>query len=89
VFFSINAKSALTIGEVRGVAILAASESGLSVDEYSATQIKQTVVGVGRAEKSQVQYMVKAILKLDQEPRPDHSADALAAALCHAQMRRM
>ena len=87
VFFSTNAKSALITGEVRGVAILAASESGLTVDEYSATQIKQTVVGEGRADKSQVQFMVKALLKLDQTPHPDHSADALAAAICHARMR--
>jgi len=89
VFFSTNARSALTIGEVRGIAILAAAELGLSVEEYSATQIKQTVVGVGRADKAQVQFMVKAILKLEQTPEPDHAADALAAALCHARMRRM
>ena len=89
VFFSTNAKSALSIGEVRGVAMLAAAESGMTVEEYSATQIKQTVVGEGRAGKAQVQFMVKALLGLDHEPQPDHSADALAAALCHARMRRI
>ncbi|MCL2137237.1 MAG: crossover junction endodeoxyribonuclease RuvC [Coriobacteriia bacterium] len=88
VFFSTNAKSALSIGEVRGVVMLAAAVQQIPVDEYSATQIKQTIVGVGRADKSQVQFMVQAILKLDHRPQPDHSSDALAVALCHAQMRK-
>jgi crossover junction endodeoxyribonuclease RuvC len=89
VYFGTNAKSALSIGEVRGVAILAAARQGLSVDDYSVTQIKQTVVGEGRAEKAQIQFMIKALLKLDHQPQPDHAADALAAALCHARMRRI
>ena len=89
VFFSTNAKSALSIGEVRGVVMLAAANAGISVEEYSATQIKQAVVGEGRADKSQIQFMVRALLGLDHRPEPDHAADALAAALCHARLRQM
>jgi crossover junction endodeoxyribonuclease RuvC len=89
VFFGVNVKSALSIGEVRGMAMLAAAEQGLLVAEYLPNQIKQTIVGQGLADKSQIQFMVKAMLKLDHHPQPDHAADALAVALCHAQLRRM
>jgi crossover junction endodeoxyribonuclease RuvC len=89
VYFGANAKSALLTGEARGVALLAAANRQLVVCEYSPTQVKQVIVGVGRAEKKQIQFMVKALLKLDYEPSPDHAADALAIALCHAQLRRM
>jgi len=89
VYFGTNAKSALSIGEVRGVAFLAAAECGLSADEYSATQVKQNIVGAGRAGKAQIQYMVAALLNLDHKPAPDHSADALAVAICHARLRRL
>lgn len=86
VFMNRNADSALKLGHARGVAIVAARRAGLVVAEYSATQIKQTVVGRGHAEKGQVQHMVKALLGLSDTPAPD-AADALAAAICHGHMR--
>lgn len=84
VYFSTNAKSAFATGQARGVALLALADAGLELGEYSPVQIKATVVGTGAAEKSQVAYMVRTILGLDHEPTPDHAADALAAAICHA-----
>lgn len=89
VYFGSNAKSALATGQARGAALVAVANRQLRVGEYSPTQIKQVIVGTGRAAKGQVQYMVKTLLALDHEPSPDHAADALAAALCHAQLRRM
>jgi crossover junction endodeoxyribonuclease RuvC len=89
IFFGVNVKSAFSLGEVRGMALLAAAEQGLAVAEYLPTQVKQTVVGQGQASKAQIQCMVKALLSLDHQPQPDHAADALAVALCHAQLRRM
>jgi crossover junction endodeoxyribonuclease RuvC len=89
VYFGSNAKSALATGQARGAALVAAATRQLAVGEYSPTQIKQVIVGVGRAEKQQIQYMVKTLLALDHEPSPDHAADALAVALCHAQLRRL
>jgi crossover junction endodeoxyribonuclease RuvC len=86
VFMNRNADSALKLGHARGVAMLAAGRHGLRVSEYSATQIKQTVVGRGHADKAQVQHMVRALLELDRLPGAD-AADALAAAICHAHMR--
>ena len=83
IFFGANAKSAFATGQARGVAILALSESGLELGEYSPVQIKSTVVGSGTADKKQVQYMVRVLLGLPEEPQPDHAADALAAAICH------
>lgn len=82
-FFNKNAKTVITIGESRGVAILAAVNCGIDVFEYTPLQVKQSVVGYGRAEKKQVQNMVKAILGLNEIPKPDDVADALAVALCH------
>ncbi|MCL1846806.1 MAG: crossover junction endodeoxyribonuclease RuvC [Coriobacteriia bacterium] len=87
VFFGSNTQSALSTGQARGAALLAAAARELAIGEYSPTQVKQVTVGVGRAQKQQVQYMVKVMLKLDHEPTPDHAADALAVALCHAQLR--
>jgi crossover junction endodeoxyribonuclease RuvC len=87
VYFGSNAKSALATGQARGAALVAVAERELVVGEYSPTRIKQVVVGEGHAEKQQVQYMVKALLALDHRPTPDHAADALAVALCHAQLR--
>lgn len=84
VYFGTNAKSAFATGQARGVALLALSGSGVEIGEYSPVQIKSTVVGTGSAEKSQVQYMVRVILGLPHDPAPDHAADALAAAICHA-----
>jgi crossover junction endodeoxyribonuclease RuvC len=83
VFYAVNAKSALKLGQVRGVAMLAASSSGLEVAEYAPLAIKSAVVGYGRAEKSQVQEMVMRLLKLDSHPQPADAADALAIAICH------
>jgi crossover junction endodeoxyribonuclease RuvC len=83
VFYSVNAKSALKLGQVRGVAMLAASSMGLGVAEYAALTIKSAVVGYGRAEKEQVQHMVMQLLKLGEVPQPSDAADALAIAICH------
>jgi crossover junction endodeoxyribonuclease RuvC len=83
VFHSVNTKSALKLAHVRGVALLIAAESGLSVGEYSPMEIKMSVVGYGKAEKSQVQLMIRSILRLERNPSEDAS-DALAVAVCHA-----
>src|SRR5437660_4616415 len=83
VFYAVNAKSALKLGHVRGVAMLAASSAGLPVAEYAPLAIKSSVVGYGKAEKSQVQNMVTRLLALKSEPDPPDVADALAIAICH------
>ena len=82
-FFNTNAKTAILVGQARGVAVLACANSGLEIEEYTPLQIKQALVGYGRAEKKQVQTMVKTILNLKEVPKPDDTADALAAAVCH------
>jgi crossover junction endodeoxyribonuclease RuvC len=82
-FFATNARSALKLGHARGVAMLAAVEAGLPVFEYTPAEIKRAVVGYGRAEKPQVQQMVKLLLGLDALPSPHDAADALAVAICH------
>ncbi|RJQ32836.1 MAG: crossover junction endodeoxyribonuclease RuvC [Actinobacteria bacterium] len=83
-FFNTNTKTALAVGEARGVILLAIQDKNLKSIDYTPLQVKQAVVGHGRAEKHQVQYMVKNILKLEQTPKPDDAADALAIAICHA-----
>jgi crossover junction endodeoxyribonuclease RuvC len=83
VFYAINVKSALKLGQVRGVAMLAASTSGLQVAEYSPLSIKSAVVGYGRADKHQVQQMVTRLLNLPTPPQPTDASDALAIAICH------
>jgi len=83
VFYALNVKSALKLGQVRGVAMLAASSAGLEVAEYAPLSIKSAVVGYGRAEKQQVQHMVARLLKLPEIPEPPDVADALAIAICH------
>ncbi|HEY3988516.1 MAG TPA: crossover junction endodeoxyribonuclease RuvC [Acidobacteriaceae bacterium] len=83
VFFSANAKSALKLGQVRGVALLAAANLGLPVAEYAPLSVKSAVVGYGLAKKEQVQFMVARLLELDREPEPADAADALAIAICH------
>jgi crossover junction endodeoxyribonuclease RuvC len=83
VFVNVNPQSTLLLGQARGAAICAAVVEGLGVAEYTALQVKQSVVGNGHAKKEQVQQMVKRLLKLPAEPSPD-SADALACAICHA-----
>jgi crossover junction endodeoxyribonuclease RuvC len=84
VFFAANAKSALKLGHVRGVALLEAARAGWTVNEYSALEVKSSVVGYGRAEKQQVQRMVKVLLQLAEVPQSEDAADALALAICHA-----
>lgn len=83
VFHAVNTRSALKLAHVRGVALLVAAESSMSPGEYSPMEVKSSVVGYGRAEKSQVQLMVRSLLRLDGEPSEDAS-DALAVAICHA-----
>jgi len=83
VFYAANAKSAIKLGQVRGVAMLAASSVGLTVAEYAPLAIKSAVVGYGRAEKHQVQQMVMRLLRLEHAPEPADAADALAIAICH------
>ena len=83
-FFNDNAKTAIHVGQARGVILLAAINHGLEIFEYTPLQVKQAVVGYGRADKLQVQQMTKALLNLNAIPKPDDVADALAIALCHA-----
>ena len=83
-FYASNARSALKLGHARGVAILAAVEAGCEVLEYTPAEIKRAVVGYGRADKRQVQQMIKLLLGLARVPTPHDAADALAAAICHA-----
>ncbi|MCJ7508187.1 MAG: crossover junction endodeoxyribonuclease RuvC [candidate division Zixibacteria bacterium] len=83
-FYSKNVKSTMVIGQARGAAILAAGQAGIPVTEYSPREIKLSIVGLGNASKSQVQYMVKNLLNLAEPPQPEDAADALAIALCHA-----
>ena len=83
VFYSVNAKSALKLGQVRGVALLAAAAQGLPVAEYAPLTIKSAVVGYGLAKKEQVQFMVARLLCLQTAPEPADAADALAIAICH------
>jgi crossover junction endodeoxyribonuclease RuvC len=82
-FFGKNVRSALKIGEGRGVALLAAASRGLEVAEYAPAEVKKAVVGSGRAHKSQVQQMVRLYLALREVPSPEDAADALAIAICH------
>ncbi len=87
VFMHINANAALKLGQARGAALVAAALAKLIVSEYSARQVKQSVVGYGAANKQQVQHMVRLLLSLDSSPQAD-AADALAIAICHAQARQ-
>ncbi len=82
-FFSKNARTALSVGHARGVALLAITEAGLPIQEYKPAEVKQAVAGYGNAPKQQVQGMVQLLLDLDEVPRPDDAADALAVAICH------
>ncbi len=82
-FFQRNVSTAISVGQGRGVALLALAESGIDVLEYTPLEVKQAVVGYGGAGKAQVQSMVRALLNLDEIPTPDDAADALAIAICH------
>ncbi|HDP69548.1 MAG TPA: crossover junction endodeoxyribonuclease RuvC [Actinobacteria bacterium] len=88
-YFNSNARSAFAVGQARGAALLAIAKSKLDVSDYTPLQVKQAVVGYGRADKSQVQDMVKIILSMSERPKPDDAADALAVAICHAHSRKM
>lgn len=88
VYFAKNERSAIATAQARGAAIVACAQRGLTVGEYTPMQIKQSVVGTGSATKEQVIYMVRRVLELDHDPKPDHAADALAAAVCHANVVR-
>jgi len=83
-FFNRNVTTAMTVGQARGVLVLAAVQKGLTVSEYTPMQVKQAIVGYGKAEKKQVQEMVRMVLRLQAVPKPDDVADALAIAVCHA-----
>lgn len=88
-FFNRNVTTAISVGQARGVILLAAIQKGLEVGEYTPLQVKQAIVGYGKAEKRQVQEMVKLFLHLSEVPKPDDVADALAIAICHAHSRTM
>lgn len=83
-FYNTNAKTVIDVGQARGVLLLAAQKNHLPIYEYTPLQVKQSVVGYGRAEKKQVQEMTRLMLHLDKVPKPDDTADALAMAICHA-----
>jgi len=83
-YFNSNAKTVIFVGEARGVAVLSCANSGVEIFEYTPLQIKTTITGNGRAEKKQVQAMVKKLMCLDEVPKPDDTADAIAAAICHS-----
>lgn len=82
-FYNTNAKTVIDVAQARGVTVLAAKQNGVQIFEYTPLQVKQSVVGYGRAEKKQVQEMTRIILKLEKVPKPDDTADALAMAICH------
>lgn len=82
-FFNTNQKTAIDVAQARGVILLAAKKAGVDIFEYTPLQVKQSVVGYGRAEKKQVQEMTRIILNLSAVPKPDDTADALALAICH------
>lgn len=88
VFHAVNPQTALKLGHVRGVSMFTAAEANLSIREYSPLEVKSAVTGYGRAEKSQVQQMVRSLLHLRVVPEPHDAADALAVAICHAQSYR-
>ena len=88
VFYAANAQTAIKLGHVRGVSIFTAADAGIPVFEYSALQVKSAVTGYGRADKAQVQQMVRSLLQLKEIPEPYDASDALAVAICHAQSYR-
>lgn len=88
-FFSSNVRTAMSVGQARGVALLALADANLAVAEYTPLVIKQAVSGFGRADKRQMQMMVKMLLNMEHLPRPDDAADALAVAICHIHSIRL
>jgi crossover junction endodeoxyribonuclease RuvC len=89
IFFQKNVKTAFSVGQGRGAALIAIAEADIPMGEYNPMEIKQAVVGYGNAEKSQVQQMVKILLNLEEIPEPDDAADALAVAICYLHSTRM
>ena len=87
-FFAKNAKTAITVAHGRGVILFAAQAAGCEVEEYTPLEVKQALTGYGRADKKQIQHMVKTVLNLKTIPKPDDAADALAIAICAAQTKR-
>lgn len=87
-FFNNNAKTALSVGQARGVILLAGAHKQVPLYEYTPLQVKQGIVGYGRADKKQVQFMVKTVLQMKETPKPDDAADALAIAICHGQWNK-
>ena len=88
-FFNTNVKTAINVGQARGVILLSAANLNIKIAEYTPLQVKQAVSGYGRADKQQVQRMVKTLLNLKEIPKPDDTADALAIAICHANSAAM
>jgi len=88
-FFQRNVSTAMSVGQARGVALLALAEAGVSVGEYTPRDVKLAVAGYGGADKPQMQQMVRAILNLSEAPKPDDAADALAVAICHLHSMKM
>ncbi len=88
-FFSTNARTAMSVGHARGVALLALADAGLEIAEYTPLEVKQAVTGYGGADKLQMQEMVRLLLGLGEVPRPDDAADALAVAVCHLHSARL
>jgi crossover junction endodeoxyribonuclease RuvC len=87
-FFSANVKTAMAVGQARGVILLATQKAGVPMTEYTPNQVKNGICGYGSADKKQIQKMVKMLLKLDETPQPDDAADALAIAICHSSARK-
>jgi crossover junction endodeoxyribonuclease RuvC len=87
-FFQKNVRTAISVAQGRGVALLALAEAGLSVSEYTPLEVKQAIAGYGRADKHQMQQMVRMLLNLEELPHPDDAADALAVAICHIHSTR-
>jgi crossover junction endodeoxyribonuclease RuvC len=88
-FFSSNVRTAMSVGQARGVTLLALADAGLPIAEYTPLTVKQAVTGYGSADKAQIQEMVRLLLELAQPPKPDDAADALAVAICHLHSARL
>ncbi len=88
-YYQKNAKTVITVAQSRGVILVTAANRGIEVAEYTPLQVKQAVVGYGRADKKQVQFMVQKVLGMPQLPKPDDAADALAVAICHSHSHKL
>jgi len=88
IFFQKNVRTAFSVGQARGVVLLSLAQAGIPITEYTPLEIKQAITGYGKADKKQVQFMVRSLLNLDSIPKPDDAADALAIAICHLQTQK-